>query len=100
VYFLKHKTAVHKRELKNCIKRSVTSRLREGGDPALLLCTGEASPELLHADVMSSVQERHRLVGVCPEEGQKNDPKDEIPLLQGQAERGGAVQHGEVKPSR
>jgi len=70
------------------------------GDPAPLLCSGEASPGILCPDVESSVQERHGPVGVCPEEGQKNDPKDEIPLLQGQAERGGAVQHGEVKPSR
>jgi len=47
----------------------------EGGDPAPLLCTSEVSLEVLHADVESSVQERHRPVGVCLEEGHKNDPK-------------------------
>ena len=56
------------------------------GDPALLLCTGETSPEVLCPDGESSVQERRRPVGVHPEEGQKNDPGDGTPLLQGRAE--------------
>ena len=30
-----------------------------------------------------------------PEEGHKSDPRDGTPLLQGQAERAGAVQPGE-----
>ena len=46
------------------------------GDPAPLLCAGEATREVLHSDVESSVQERHRSVGVNPEEGHKNDPRD------------------------
>jgi len=33
----------------------------------------------------------------CPEEGHKSNPKDGTLLLQGQAERAGAVQPGEVK---
>ena len=44
-----------------------------------------------------SVEERHGSVGVCPEEGNKNDPRDGTPPLQGQAERTGAVQPGEEK---
>ena len=47
----------------------------EGGDPAPLLCAGEASPGVLHPDVESSVQEGHRPVGAHPEEGHKNDAK-------------------------
>ena len=52
----------------------------EGGDPAPLLCTGEASP-VLRPDVEFSVEERHGTVGFCPEEGHKNDPGDGTPLL-------------------
>ena len=69
----------------------------EGGDPALLLCSGETSAGVLHPDVESSMQERHGCVGVCPEEGHKKDPRDETPPLQGQAERAGAVQPEEEK---
>ena len=36
----------------------------EGCDPASLVCTGETSPVVLHADVESSVEERYRPVGV------------------------------------
>ena len=53
----------------------------EGGDPALLPCAGENSPEVLHPDVESSVQERHGPVGVRLEDGHKNDPRDGTPLL-------------------
>ena len=49
----------------------------KGGDPALLLCAGEASPGVLHPDVESSVQDRHKPVGAHPEEGHRNDPRDE-----------------------
>ena len=52
----------------------------EGGDPALLLCAGEASPGALHPDAESSVQDRHGPVGVCPEEGRRNDPRDGTPV--------------------
>ena len=58
----------------------------DGGDPVLLLCTVEASPGVLCPDLESSVQKRHRPAGVCPKEGHKNDPRDEIPLLRGQRE--------------
>ena len=36
-------------------------------------------------------------LGVCPEEGHKNDPRGGTSPLQGQAERAGAVQPGEEK---
>ena len=67
----------------------------QGGDPAPLLCAGEASPGVLHPDVESSMQER--CVGAHPEEGHKHDPRDGTPLLRKQAERAGAVQPGEEK---
>jgi len=40
---------------------------------------------------------RHRPVGVYSEEGHKNDPRAESPLLRGQAERAWAAQPGEEK---
>ena len=76
-----------------CIKRSVT----EGDDLAPLFHAGEASAGVLHPDVESSVQERHRLFGVHLEEGHKNYSRDGTPLLQGQDERVGTVQPGEEK---
>ena len=71
------------------------SQQGKGGDPALLVCTGGASPSVLHPDVESSVQERHRPMGVHPEESHKNDPRDGTLLLRGWAERDEAVQPGE-----
>ena len=53
----------------------------EGGDPAPLLCAGEASPGILRPDMESSVEERHRHVGAHPEEGHKNDAWNGTPLL-------------------
>jgi len=67
----------------------------KGGDPAPILCAGEASTGELHLVVESSVQERHGPVGACPEEGHRNEPRDGTHLLQGQAERAGAVHPGE-----
>ena len=46
----------------------------QGGDPALLLCAGVISSGVLHPDVESSAQERHRWR--CPEEGHKTDPRN------------------------
>jgi len=69
----------------------------KGGDPDPLLCAGEPSPGILCPDVETSAQKRRGPVRVCPEEGHKNDPRDGTPLLLGQSERAGAVQHGEEK---
>jgi len=71
----------------------------QGGDPALLLCTGETSPGALHPDVESTVQERCRPVGVHPEEGHGNDPRDGTPPCEDRL-RAGAVQPGEEKAVR
>ena len=57
----------------------------KGDDPAPLLCVGGDSPGVLHLDAESSVQETTP-VGVCPEEGHKNDPRDGTPLLREEAE--------------
>ena len=55
---------------------------------------------MLHPDVDSSVQKRHGPVGVHPEKGRKNDPRDGTPLLQGQAEKADAVKPGKEKTPR
>jgi len=67
---------------------------------ATLLCAGETSPGVMHPDVEYSVQKGHGAVGVCPEEGHKNDPRDGTPPLQGQAERAGTVHPGDEKAPR
>ena len=64
----------------------------QGSDLAPLLCAGEASPGVL--------LETHGAVGTHPEAGHKNDPWNGTPLLQGQAERAGAVLPGEEKAVR
>ena len=69
----------------------------EGGDPVPLLCAGETSPAVLHPDVEFSVRERHGSVGARPEEGLKYDQRAGAALLQGLAERCGALQPGEEK---
>ena len=74
-------------------KRNVASKAREVILPELVRSH-------LHPDVESSVQESHEPVGVHPEEGHKNDPRDGTPLQRRQAERAGAVQHREEKARR
>ena len=48
----------------------------------LILCSDETSPEVLCPDVESSVQERDRPVGACPEEGHRNYLRDGTLLLE------------------
>jgi len=69
------------------------------GDPAPLLCAGDTSPGILCPDVESSEQ-KNRPGGACPEKSHRNDPWNGTLLLQGQAERAGAVQPGEEKAMR
>ena len=71
-------TAQKANHILGCIKRSVARRLRE---VILPLCSGEASPGILHPDVESSAQERHGPIRLHPGEGHKNDPRDGAPLL-------------------
>ena len=77
-------------------KESTASSARK----VILLCAGGASPGVLCPDMESSVQERRGAAGAQPEDGHKYEPRDGTPLLQGQAERAGAVQPGERKAVR
>ncbi|GAB0185453.1 hypothetical protein GRJ2_001010600 [Grus japonensis] len=64
-----------------CIKRSVTSRLREG---ILPLYSTFARPHLKHCVQLcteSPVKDRHGAVGANPEEDQKDDQRAGAPLL-------------------
>ena len=62
-----------------CLKKG-DQQGKSGGDLVSLLCAGEVSPQVLHPDVESSVQERHRPVGACLEEGHGSNPRDGISL--------------------
>jgi len=53
----------------------------KGGDSAPLLCSGETSPGVLCPPLEPSAQERQAGVGADPEEGHKNDQRDETSLL-------------------
>jgi len=55
----------------------------KGGVSAPILCVGETLPRVQCPNVESSVQERYGSIGAYPEEGNKNDSRDGIPLLQG-----------------
>jgi len=79
-----------------CIKKKPSQQV-EGDDSPPLLCSDETPPGVLHPALESSAQERHGPVGAGPDKGYKNHPRDGTPLLQGKAERVGAVQPGEEK---
>ena len=48
-----------------CIRNSAASRTRE----VLVLCSGEAKPQVLCSALEPSLQEGHRSPGACPEKG-------------------------------
>lgn len=52
---------------------------------------------MLRPDTESSAQQGHGRDGVCTEERHKNDLRDGIPALRGQAESAGAVQPEDEK---
>ena len=78
-----------------CIQRSVASRSR---DVTLLLCSAVVKAHWEYCNQMWSPQ-YWKDVDLL-EHVQKNDPRDGTPLLQGPAERAGAVQPGEEKAVR
>ncbi|GAB0180449.1 mitochondrial enolase superfamily member 1 [Grus japonensis] len=61
-----------------CIKRGVTSRLREG---ILLLYSHETPPGVLCPALGAPEQERHGAIGASPEEGHEADRRAGAPLL-------------------
>jgi len=61
-----------------CIKSLMVSRSRE---VILPLCSDETPPGVLCPALEPSAQERHRPVGVGPEQGHKNDQRAGTPLL-------------------
>ena len=75
-----------------CIKRSMVSRL---GEELLPLSSVLVGPHLEYCIQMWSPQ--YRIDIDLPECVHKNDPWNGTPLLQGQAERAGAVQPGDEK---
>ena len=81
-----------------CTARSMASRLRKVILP--LYSALVTSPGVLHPNVEFPVQERHGPVGVRPEKGDKEDPRDGTPILQEQAERAKAIQPGEEEAPR
>ena len=80
-----------------CSKSRVVRRSREG---ILPLCSAlvRPPPEVLHPSLESLAQDRHRPVGVGPEEGHQNVERVGTPLLWEMADRVGAVQPGKEKP--
>lgn len=68
-------------------QKKYISRVRE---VILPLCSAPVSLQLesyLCPDIESSVQEKHRLIGVYPKEGHRNDPREGTSPLCGQTQK-------------
>ena len=72
-------TSLKAKSILSCIKKSMAAFSERDSFP--LHCGSETSPGTLHPHVKSAVQEKHGTAELHPEEGQKNDPRDETPLL-------------------
>ena len=70
------------------------------GDSAPLLCSRETLPGILCSALGPPTQERHRVAGADPEEGQWDDQRAGAPPLCGQAKRAGPLQPGQEKAPR
>jgi len=66
--------------------------LHQKSVPCSSILHSKTSPEVLHADVESSVQKIYGPVRAHLEEGHENDPRDGTHPLRQQAERAGSVQ--------
>lgn len=88
-------TAQNAKSVRSSIKSSVGQQQEEGSD-TLLLCSCVTLPGLLGLALGPPVKEKCWPVW-CPEEGYKDDPRAETPLLCVKAERNGIVLPGKEK---
>ena len=73
--------AISRKKTKHCWGAAILSLrcISEIVRTNILLCTGETSPGVLHPVVEFTVHKRHGPVGMRPEDGHRNDPRDGTP---------------------